>query len=411
MSERNRTIHDLSVEATFERILSRCQPLPAQSVALATAAGCVLAEAVIAPHALPPFANAGMDGFAVHVADLADATPQQPVVLPIAGIIQAGDAATTPLVRGTAIRIMTGALLPPGAEAVVPLEDAEALPDARVAFRQPTSPKRHIRPAGEDVPAATVAIPAGKLLRAAEVGLCCAFGITTVTVIPRPTVAIISTGNELLEPHEPLVPGKIRDANSLALAVAVGEYGAQPYVAGIARDTQADLHAKLDSALAAGANLILTSAGASAGDFDVVSALMRAVDRLEVWQVKMKPGRPMLFGTYGGVPLIGLPGNPASALIVAELFVKPAIARLRGLPATLPATVPTILDAPQKGSKRRHYVRAYVSREGNEYYATTRGIGHGSGSLSTLVRGNALLVIPEGSGEVAAGSVVDAILL
>ena len=180
MSERNRTIHDLSVEATFERILSRCQPLPAQSVALAAAAGCVLAEAVIAPHALPPFANAGMDGFAVHVADLADATPQQPVVLPIAGIIQAGDAATTPLVRGTAMRIMTGALLPPGAEAVVPLEDAEALPNARVAFRQPTSPKRHIRPAGEDVPAATVAIPAGKLLRAAEVGLCCAFGITTV---------------------------------------------------------------------------------------------------------------------------------------------------------------------------------------------------------------------------------------
>lgn len=402
---------DLSVEAALERILAGCHPLDANEVPVSAAAGCVLAHDVTAPHSLPPFPNSGMDGFAVQVADLAGASHQQPVVLPVVGIVQAGDTATDHVAPGTAVRIMTGALLPDGAEAVVPLEDTEELPDGRVAFKQPTPAGRHVRPPGEDVAADTVAVPAGKLIRAPEIGLFCALGIRSVAVTRPPRVGIISTGNELLEPHEELVPGKIRDANNLALAACVAEYGAHPIPCGIARDTQEALQAKIAAALDAGADMILTSAGASAGDYDVVSSFMRVGAMLEVWRVNLKPGRPLLYGKCGQAPLIGLPGNPASALIVAELFVKPAIYRMRGLPYAAPATVQAIVDTPQKGSKRRHYVRAYVSREGHSYRATTRGIGRGSGSLSTLVRANALLIIPEGTDEVAAGSTVEALLL
>jgi molybdopterin molybdotransferase len=250
-------------------------------------------------------------------------------------------------------------------------------------------------------------------LRAAEIGLLAALGVNPVHVIRRPRVAIISTGDELVSAFDPapLPPGKIRDANGPALIAFVAEQGAQPLPLGVAHDTHAALRAKLDEALQQGADLILTSAGASAGDYVVVSGLMREEDALDVWRVNLKPGRPLLFGRVGGVPLIGLPGNPASALIVAELFVKPAIARMRGLPHEQRVIVRARLAEPQRGSERRHYVRAWVERDADGYQATTRGIGSGSGSLSTLVKSNALLIIPENTRELPAGSVVDAMLL
>lgn len=402
---------DLPVEAALERILAGCPPLDTVEVAGAAAAGYVLTRDVIAPHALPPFANAGMDGFAIRVADLAAASHDHPVTLPVIGAAQAGGPATPGVAPGTAVRIMTGAPLPGGAEAVVPIEEVEELPGERVSFFAPARAGRHVRPAGEDVAAGTVAVPAGKLLRPAEVGLLAALGVERVPVVRRPRVAIISTGDELLAPGEALAPGKIRDANGPALAAFVAQHGAEPLPPVIARDTHAALRARIEAALRDGADLILTSAGASAGDYDVVRGLMAAEDALEVWRVNLKPGRPLLFGRFGGAPLIGLPGNPASALIVAELFVGPAIARLRGLERVERLTVRAALDAPQRGSERRHYVRARVERDGDGYRAVTRGIGSGSGSLSTLVRSNALLIIPEGTGELPAGSLVEAILL
>ncbi len=404
-------MQDFSVEAALERILAACQPLDVIEVDSSKASGEVLARDVVAPHALPPFANSGMDGFAVRVADLTEASPKRPITLPVAGVVQAGGT-TTFVHSGTAVRIMTGAPLPDGAEAVVPIENVEAT-ETQATFFAPTKAGRHIRPAGEDVAEGTVAIPAGKLLRAAEIGMLAAFGINTVQVVRRPRVAIISTGDELLPAFAsgPLPPGKIRDANGPALMAFVAEQGAEPLPIGIATDTHAALRAKLDEALQQGADLMLTSAGASAGDYDVVSGLMREEDALEVWRVNLKPGRPLLFGRVGGVPLIGLPGNPASALIVAELFVKPAIARMRGLPHEQHVTVRARLAEPQRGSERRHYVRVRVERDADGYHATTRGIGSGSGSLSTLVKSNALLVIPENTGELPAGSVVDAMLL
>jgi molybdopterin molybdotransferase len=405
---------DLSVEAALERVLAACPMREAVERPVMQAVGCVLAAEVVAPHALPPFANAGMDGFAVRATDLAQASAGHPVILPVAGIVQAGSI-TMPVVEpGTAVRIMTGAPIPAGADAVVPIEDITELPGPQVAFTRSIPSGRHVRPAGEDVAAGAVAIPAGRPLRAAEIGLLAAFGVTAVRVVRPPRIAIISTGDELLEPGEPLAPGKIRDANNLALTAFVALQGAEPLPLGIARDTDAALRAKIDAALAQGADMIVTSAGASAGDYDVVHALMEGQARLEVWRVNLKPGRPLLFGRVGtqrAAPLLGLPGNPASALVVAELFLRPAIRAMRGLPAAERRTVRAALDTPQRGSERRHYVRARLEWDGAGYRAITRGIGSGSGALTTLVRSNALLIIPEGSGEIAAGSEVEALTL
>jgi molybdopterin molybdotransferase len=405
-------ISELSVETALERILAGCAPLDAVEELSGAAAGMVLAEEVRAPHPLPSFANAAMDGFAVRAADIAAASAAQPVVLPVVGTtVQAGHATHATPEPGCALRIMTGAPLPAGVDAVVPLEDVHELPDGRTAFVRPTQVGHHVRPVGEDIAAGAVAVPAGRVLRAAEMGLISALGIAHVRVTRRPRVAIFSTGDELLHPGEPLAPGRIRDANGPALAALVAECGALPMSYGIVRDAQAALRDTIDAALAAGADMLLTSAGASAGDHDIVSGFMRGGDTLEVWRVNIKPGRPLLFGHVGGVPLVGLPGNPAAALIVAEVFVRPAIHRRRGLLTWQRPTVWAVLEESQQRGPRRHYMRARLEWDGHGYHATTRCVGAGSASLSSLVRANGLLIIPEGAGEIEAGSLVEAMLL
>ncbi len=404
-------MRDLSVEAALERILAGCHPLDPREVASVDAAGYATAHDITAPHPLPPFRNAGMDGYALRVADLAAASGAAPVALPVSAVAQAGGALVAHVAPGTVVRIMTGAPLPDDAEAVVPLEETTTREDGHIIFTAPVRMGQHVRPPGEDVPAGAVAIPAGQVVRAAEIGLLCALGITRVSVVRRPRVAIISTGDELLPPDAPLQPGKIRDANSAALAACVRDYGGEPLLCGIVRDTEADLRDTIERAVRDGADMVITSAGASAGDYDIVSGMLRQGDALEVWRVNLKPGRPLLYGHASNVPLIGLPGNPASALIVAELFVRPAISRMRGVQQWQRPGVRATLQEPQRGSSRRHYVRARLSGERGSYTATTHGIGKGSGSLTTLVRANALLIIPEGVEELPAGSEVEALLL
>jgi molybdopterin molybdotransferase len=240
-----------------------------------------------------------------------------------------------------------------------------------------------------------------------------ALGIAAVPVVRRPRVAVISTGDELLPPDQPLSPGKIYDANGPALQAFVAECGAEGLYLGIAHDTHTALREHIDTALQMGCDMLLTSAGASAGDYDIVGSLSQAAAdaRLEAWRIQMKPGRPLVYGRIAGVPLIGLPGNPASALIAAELFVRPAIERLRGLAYRPRPTVRATLEEAQRGGPRRQYVRARLVWEAGSYRASTQGIGTGSGSLSTLVRANGLLIIPEGVAELAAGEQVEALLL
>jgi molybdopterin molybdotransferase len=406
-------MEQLSVEAALKRILEGCKPLETVEVTSQAAAGAVLAQDIVAPYALPSFANSAMDGYALRAADIAAASPQQPAVLPVVGVVPAGGGEVVPVQAGTAVRIMTGAPLPQGADTVVPIEESSELPDGRVSFAQPARVGRHIRLPGEDVAAGDVAIPAGTLLRPAALGLLAALGIVAVPVVRRPRVAIISTGDELLPSDQPLLSGKIYDANGPALHAFVAECGAEGHYLGIAHDTHKALQAHIDTALQRGCDLLLTSAGASASEYDMVSSLTNAAahDWLEAWRIQMKPGRPLVSGRVAGVPLIGLPGNPASALIAAELFVRPAIERLRGLAYRPRPTVRATLEEAQRGSTRRHYVRARLVWEAGSYRASTQGIGAGSGSLGTLVRANGLLIIPENTSELAAGEQVEALLL
>ena len=403
-------MQEVSVETALERMLAAVVRLPSETIGVAESLGRIVAAPVIASYALLPFANAGMDGFAVRSSDLAHASPQQPVRLSVIGQVNAGDTPDLTITSGTAVRIMTGAPLPSGTEAIVPIEDTDGGSES-VSFTAPIAAGRHVRPAGEDVAEGEVAIPQGRPIGAAEIGLLAALGLGEIEVTRRPRVAIISTGNEILAPDEPLAPGKLRDANGPALAAFVQARGGIALSLGIARDSHADLLAKLQAAREQRADLVLTSAGASGGDFDVVRSLMLEAEALEVWKVAMKPGRPLLFGRLNGVPLVGLPGNPASALVVAELFLGPLFDRLSGYHDRLPLRVAARLASPQRLGPRRHYVRARLSHGPEGYTAHTEGVGSGSGALTTLVRANALLVLPEGRGTIAAGELVEALIL
>lgn len=405
----------ISLEHALERILTAFQPLDAHDTPVTEADGLVLAQDVRAPHPLPPFANSAMDGFAVRVADLATARTDAPVVLPVAATVQAGEVLPTAVPPASVVRIMTGACLPAGADAVVPIEEISEQADGSIAFFTPTTHGNYVRPVGEDIPAGDVALPHGTMLKAAEIGLLAALGITRVAVVRRPRVALFSSGDELRTVDQPLTPGTIYDANGPALTTFLAQQGAIPLWCGIARDRVADVQAKIDRARQQQADLILASAGASVGDYDVVRQCLSEQDSLELWRVNIKPGRPLLYGRIGDppLPLIGLPGNPVSALVVAELLLKPVLDRMRGLLQSTRILVPAVLDAPQPQIARRHYVRASLNRDTTTgtYHATTQGIALSSGALTSLVRANALLIIPEGTGELPAGSVVDAMVL
>jgi molybdopterin molybdotransferase len=352
-----------------------------------------------------------MDGYAVRAADIATASRQAPARLRVLSSVPAGATSDMPVAPGTAQRIMTGAPLPPDAEAVVPLEETAALADGMVLIYAAAPAGRHLRLAGEDIRAGALALPAGQIVRPQEIGLLAALGYTAVPVTRRPRVAIISTGDELLAIDAPLEPGKIRDSNSVALAALVQRYGALPLPLGIARDSSAALRERLNSAIAQHADMILTSAGASGGDYDLIKGMLETEGALHFWQVNMKPGRPLMFGRIAGTPLVGLPGNPAAALIAAELFVRPALLSMSGRTALTKPTVRAVLQQAIKGGPRCHYVRGSVRRTPDGYSAAVSRGSHGAGSLTGLVHANALLVIPAGHGDLPAGSSVEAIML
>ena len=404
----------LSVEDALQHILAFFAPMPAADTALPDALGLTLAEEVTAPLDLPPMYNSAMDGFAVRHADVADAAPTRPRELPVVGAVQAGALPSRPLAPGEAIRIMTGAPVLPGADAVVPFEDtdeaertAAGRPLDHIAIRHAAPRGANVRPAGEDLRAGERLMGAGTVLRPGEIGVLASVGREQVRAVRRPVVAILSTGDELLAPGEAPGGGKIYDANSFSIAAAVQRVGGVPQLLGIARDTLEDTTRKLEEGLSA--DLLITTAGVSKGDYDFIKDVLSARGEIAFWSVRMRPARPLAFGALhapGGrrVPHIGLPGNPVSALVAFEQFCRPAILTMLGRTQTARPTVRAVLRDPiVNDDGRRVYARAIVTREGDGYAAALTG-PQGSNLLTSMARANGLAICPEDVPELPAGA-------
>ena len=384
----------LSVEEALERILSYFHPLEPEKVPILQSLGRVLAEDIHADMDIPPLANSAMDGYAVLAADTAGASPHNPRRLRIVHDLAAGYTTDVEVRPGTAIRIMTGAPIPPGADAVVRFEDTEREGDwVNILTEVPVG--KNVRPAGEDVRKGQLVLARGTVVRPQEVGMLAALGRREVLVIRRPRVAILATGDELVEIDQVPPPGKIRNANSYSNAAQVLRYGGVPVLLGIARDDVGELTAKVKEGLERGVDLFLTSGGVSVGDFDVVKKVLATEGEISFWRVRMKPGKPLAFGRIGGVPLLGLPGNPVSAMVSFELFARPAILKMLGKTELDKPTVEAILeDGIERKDNRRHFLRVSVERREGRYYARLTG-EQGSGILSSMVKAQGLAIIPE----------------
>jgi molybdopterin molybdotransferase len=406
----------ISVDEALAEILRHVKPLPPERVPILDSLSRVLADEIVSDVNIPPFDNSAMDGYAVRCADVAGASPESPVCLSVAGSVAAGYVARGYLEPGTAMRIMTGAPIPEGADAVVPYEDTSdfdrpkeerlAIPAKEIEVREAVQLRDHVRPAGEDIRQGEQVMAVGRVIRPQEIGVLASLGYETVLVHRRPKVAILATGDELLEVHEPLAPGKIRNSNEYTNAALVTRTGGIPIRLGIARDTEADLTAKIQDGLEQGADLFLTSGGVSVGDYDVVKDVLDAEGQMQFWQVCMKPGKPLAFGLLqGGVPLIGLPGNPVSAMVSFEQFARPAILKMLGHKDLAKPMVQAILDESLTNSGRRGFVRVIVTRLADGYHARTTG-EQGSGVLTSMAKANGLAIIPEGIRQLEAGSEV-----
>ncbi len=395
----------LSVEEALERVLSIVHPLDSERTPILETLGRVLAEDVFAQGDIPPHANTAMDGYAVVAADTVGATPASPRELRVIENLAAGYVARGRVTPGTAIRIMTGAPLPAGADAVVRFEDtSEGLSGGKWAERQAENlvhvfvtavPGENTRPRGEDVRKGELVLQKGTVIRPSEIGVLASLGLSRVRVTRRPRVAVLATGDELLAIDQPLEPGKIRNSNEYSVAALVLKYGGVPVRLGIARDNVADLTAKVREGIALGVDLFLTSAGVSVGDYDIVKDVLDAEGKMDFWQVRMKPGKPLAFGIVGGVPLIGLPGNPVSSMVSFEQFARPAILKMLGKTKLVKPTVEAILERDVSNSGRRGYIRVVLTRREHGWTARVTG-EQGSGVLTSMSRANGLAVIPEG---------------
>jgi len=396
----------LTYDEALGQILGGIAPLPPTLLPLAGALGCVLAEDVTAPFPLPPFANSSMDGFAVRAADLA----QMPVTLAVQGDIPAGALSVPALDAGKVLRIMTGAPIPRGADAVVPVEETEAI-GGGVRFREAVTARQCVRPVGEDVAAGAVVLAAGSLVRAVHVGMAASVGRATLRVHPRPRVAVLSTGDELVEPGTALHTGQIYNSNAYALAASVIEAGGVVTHRLHARDTAPALRAALDAG--AGADMLVSSGGVSVGDYDFVKDVFAERGTLGFWRVAIRPGKPVAFGRWGGTLFFGLPGNPVSSLVTFELFARPALRRLAGRADAARITVRATLTAQAAHTPgRQSYQRAVVTPDAVTGRYLVRPLSRqGSGMLSALVEANALLVLAPDVSVFPAGASVPVLLL
>jgi molybdopterin molybdotransferase len=392
-------------------VLERIRPLPVRRVPLGEALGCVLAEDVAAAEDLPPFANSAMDGFALRSEDVRDAVESSPVALRLVGEVFAGSAKLPKVGPGTAARIMTGGPLPPGADAVVPVEQTE-LSGETVRVRLAPSERGFVREAGEDVRAGTVVLEKGRSLDPGAVGMLASVGWREVPVYPRPRAAVVSTGDELVDPGEPLGPGQIRDSNSWLLAAQAQAAGADAFRCGRLRDNLEALRRGFALAAADG-DFVLTSGGVSVGERDYTKQVLAELGDVKSWRVAMQPGMPQAFGFAAGTPLFGLPGNPVSCFVVFEVLVRPALRRLAGLPddrLDRPRVVARLGEPVRSPRGRVSFLRVRLEVGDDGLTALLTG-AQGSGVLSSVVAADGLAVVPSEVKELPTGAEVEVLLL
>ncbi len=426
----------ISVEHAREQILDVFEVLPAQETALLEAQDLVLAEDVRAGFDIPPLPNTGMDGYAVRAEDTRGATYDTPVTLRVIGYLPAGSVFEGTVGPGEAVRIMTGAPMPAGADAVVPFEETDEYdwatqdsardpgswqeqPRDRVRVDVEAMPGANIRPAGEDVRTDELVLRSGTVLGPAQIGVLASLGIDRVQAHRRPVVAILSTGDELLRPGQPLEPGKIYDANAFSLAAQVRQFGGVPHILDVALDTVEALTARIREGIA-GADLLVTSAGVSRGDFDVVKQVLATEGEVGFWTVRMKPGKPLAFGVFhserGAVPHLGLPGNPVSAMVTFELFGRPALFKLLGRlqhdPEAWrrPSVRAVTMDRLKNTDGRRFYARCIVREEEGRWVARLTG-PQGSGVLTSVSLANGYAICPEDVDSIEPGEECEVLLV
>ncbi|MDI2128772.1 molybdotransferase-like divisome protein Glp [Yinghuangia seranimata] len=403
-----------SVEEHLNGILERVSPLSPLELQLLDAHGSLLVDEVAATGDLPPFDNSSMDGYAVRLADVADAGERYPVVLDVIADIPAGTAPDVTLEPGTCARIMTGAPVPAGTEAIVPVEwTDQGMPTVRIT--KSPSEGQYIRRRGDDVSAGQTVLAGGTELGAPQVGLLAAIGRDRVRVRPKPRVVILSTGSELVQPGRPLTAGQIRDSNSYMLTAAAREAGAIAYrVGNVADDPKALIDTIEDQLIRA--DVVVTTGGVSAGAYDVVKEVLSELGTVAFDKVAMQPGMPQGFGTIGpdDTPIFTLPGNPVSAFVSFEVFVRPALLRMQGA-ARIERQVVRARCESAFGSPdgKRQFIRAkYTPAESPAHSATVEPVGgQGSHLIGSLALANALIVVPEDVTEVRRGSGVDVMLL
>lgn len=391
-------------------VLSGCQVAAPAEVPLRAARGLVLARAVDAPEDIPPFANSAVDGFAVRAADVAPT----PVTLRVVATVAAGAAPDREVGAGEAIRIMTGAPMPPGADAVVMVEVTELSADgASVVINEPVEPGAAIRAAGEDVRAGQRVFEPGTELGPGHLGVLSSLGMLTAPVRPRPRVGVLSTGDELVEGPAPLAPGQIRDSNRVALLALLDQAGCTGVDLGLVPDTEADITAAILRGVAE-CDALVTSGGVSMGAFDFVKVVLDRIGDMRWMQVAIRPAKPLAFGTVDGVPVFGLPGNPVSSMVSFELFARPALRKMMGVPeaAWVRATVPAVADEPmpRRADGKVHFDRVLAAYGTDGRLHVRSAGGQGSHQLTAMAHAGALAVVPNGTG-VGAGDLVDVLLI